>query len=89
MAVACYREENGYGEVISVITRNFHPPARACELKYWWKAVQKAIPSMAAWQPSFANGAFIDIDVIMLEGRIDCENPIFLSLTINRKKWLK
>lgn len=87
MAVASYRVEDGAGDVVFSAVRNFHPPARACELKYWYRAVRKVLPEMEPWRDSFANGAFMAEDVIIMDGILDDNKS--MSLTISRKKWMK
>lgn len=46
--------------------RQFAPPKRAGELKYWYKAAKKMLPILPDWQDSFALNADVEVDSIIL-----------------------
>lgn len=63
MAIAHFK----FGGV--VIERQFSPPARAGELKYWYKAAAKAIGVQAPlWNDQYKESAHYDVDAIVFEG---------------------
>lgn len=80
MAVVDYRVNN-----IQVGIRNFEVPKRASELKYWFKAAQKALPSIPAFQPLYMQGADVTVETIIFSW---CLNGVRHCVTIARKRRL-
>lgn len=62
MAVAYFSELGGVP-----IVRTFQIPKRASDLKYWWRAMRKAIPKMPEWDESFRSRADITVDTIIID----------------------
>lgn len=61
MAVVDYRVD---GKQIGV--RHFEVPKRAAELKYWYRAAQRAMPAMPKFEPRFLVDADITVETIFL-----------------------
>lgn len=83
MAVAEFK----FGSYVS--KRQFSPPARAGELKYWYKAAAKAFNNgdVPLWNDSFIGSAHYDVDTIVFEGVSTKGVP--WSLIIARKRNLR
>jgi len=62
MAVADYRL-NGK----RVAMRAFEVPKRASELKYWYKAIERGMPSLPKFEPRYLVGADITPETIIME----------------------
>ena len=50
-----------------VAVRGFEVPKRAGELKYWYRAVHKAMPSVPPFEPRFLVNADITVETIILD----------------------
>lgn len=49
------------------VTRTFQIPKRASDLKYWWRAIRKAIPALPEWDESFRSRADITVETIVID----------------------
>lgn len=69
--------------------RQFSPPARAGELKYWYRAAAKAFNSadVPLWNDSFIGSAHYDVETIVFEG-VSPKNVAW-SMIIARKRNLR
>lgn len=61
MAIVSFEKADG-----SALMRGFPAPKRAGELKYWWRAARKVMPSMPEWQDGFANHAYVTYETIII-----------------------
>jgi hypothetical protein len=80
MAVVDYRVNNR-----RVGVRTFMVPKRASELKYWYKAAQKALPAMPDWFDGLAQCADVTVETIIITWP---DNGLEHMVTIARKRQL-
>jgi hypothetical protein len=62
MAVADYRVNN-----LRVAMRHFEVPKRAAELKYWYRAAERAMPQLPKFEPRFLVAADITVETIIMD----------------------